>query len=322
MTGIAIVGAGRIARWHALAVDRDPRARLVAVVDRDLAAAEALATEFGAKIATTQLDQVCAMGGVDAVIVCAPTARHRDIALHAIGWGKHVLVEKPLATTLREAEEMVLAAEGAGVQLMSSQTLRFMPMFAWAKEYISAGNLGTPVQAIERRLTHRLDNFPWWKDLPNFLVSHWGSHSVDLISYLIEDTVSTVVCDAASIVSEFGVVDDFNLQLRFEGGARAGLHMSFTSRFPVHDIVLIGTDATLEFSCYRAVSVNGETVFELPENEMLEAAFSAEIANLLDAIDGTAELLASGRSVLGSYAALDAAERSIASGQVERAHAV
>jgi predicted dehydrogenase len=318
MTGIAIIGAGRIAKWHALAIDRDPRARLVAVVDRDLAAAQAFAVEFGATTATTRLDEVCAMDGVDAVIVCAPTARHHDIALHAIGWGKHVLVEKPLATTLREAEDMVRAADSAGVQLMSSQTLRFMPMFTWAKDFISDGGLGAPVQAIERRLTHRLDNFPWWKDLPNFLVSHWGSHSLDLISYLIEDTVSRVVCDAASIVSEFGVVDDFNLQLRFTGGARAGLHMSFTSRFPVHDIVLIGKDATLEFSCYRAVSLNGETVFEMPEDQMLESAFSAEIANFLDAIDGTAELLASGRSVLGSYAALDAAERSIASGQVER----
>jgi hypothetical protein len=94
--------------------------------------------------------------------------------------------------------------------------------------------------------------------------------------------------------------------------------MSFTSRLPVHDIVLIGQDATLEFSCYRAVSVNGEVALELPEEEMVESAFDAELANLLDAMEGTAELRSSGRSVLASYAALDAAERSIATGQVEQ----
>jgi len=319
MTGIAIVGAGRIARNHAVAVAREPRARLVAVVDPDLAAAEALAAEFGAQTATTELNHGCALEEVDAVIVCAPTAKHHDIALHAISHGKHLLVEKPLATSLVEAEEMVRAAEATGVHLMSSQTLRFMPMFEWAKNFIEAGHLGTPVQAIERRLTHRLDNFPWWKDLPNFLVAHWGSHSLDLISYLIDDTVTTAVCDAASVVSAFGVVDDFNLQLRFSRGARAGMHMSFTSRVPVHDILLIGQDATLEFSCYRAVSVNGETAFELPEEAMVEAAFAAEVTNLLDAMEGIAELRSSGRSVLVSYAALDAAERSIATGQVEHA---
>jgi 2-hydroxy-4-carboxymuconate semialdehyde hemiacetal dehydrogenase len=318
MTGIAIVGAGRIAQWHALAVDREPRADLVAVVDHDLAAAEALAAQFGAQTATTQLDAVCALEAVDAVIVCAPTARHHEIALLAIAHGKHVLVEKPLATSVGEAEEMVRAADAVGVQLMSSQTLRFMPMFGWAKAFIEAGGLGTPIQAIERRLTHRLDNFPWWKELPNFLVAHWGSHSLDLISYLLDDTVSTAVCDAASVVSAFGVVDDFNLQLRFSRGARAGIHMSFASRVPVHDILLIGETATLDFSCYRSVRVNGEVAFELPENEMLEAAFAAELGNLLDAMAGTADLRSSGRSVLPSYAALDAAERSIASGQVEQ----
>ncbi|QGN58812.1 Gfo/Idh/MocA family protein [Nostocoides sp. HKS02] len=317
MTGIAIVGAGRIAQWHALAVDREPRAHLVAVVDHDLAAAEALAVQFGAQTATTQLGPVCALEAVDVVIVCAPTARHHEIALLAIAHGKHVLVEKPLATSLGEAEQMVRAAEDAGVQLMSGQTLRFMPMFVWAKEFIDAGHLGTPIQAIERRFTHRLDNFPWWKDLPNFLVAHWGSHSLDLISYLIDDTVTTAVCDAASVVSDFGIVDDFNLQLRFSRGARTGIHMSFSSRAPVHDIVLIGQDATLDFSCYRTVRVNGETAFDLPEDDMLQAAFTAELANLLDAIAGIAALRSSGRSVLPSYAALDAAERSIASGQVE-----
>lgn len=317
MLGIAIIGAGRIAAWHARAVDGEPGARLVAIVDPELDAARRLAGEFDAGLATTDRDAVLAMPEVDAVIVCAPTALHHDIAMDAIRSGKHVLVEKPFATSLREVEAMVDAAELAGVQLMSSQTLRFMPMFSWAKDFIRAGRLGTPVQAIERRLTYRRDNFPWWKDLPNFLVSHWGSHSLDLLSYLIDDAVESAVCDGASVASAFGVVDDFNLQLRFSRGTRAGLHMSFSSRYPVHDIVLIGESATLEFSCYNSVSLDGQKVFELPEEQMLSSAFAAEIANFVGAINGDAELLSSGRSVISSYAALEAAERSMSTGQVE-----
>lgn len=317
MLGIAIIGAGRIAKWHAIAVAGDPGGRLVAIVDADLQAAQQFADEFDVGLATTERETVLAMPEVDAVIVCAPTALHHDIALDVIRQGKHVLVEKPFATSLHEVHNMVNAADAAAVKLMSSQTLRFMPMFAWAKAFIQAGNLGTPVQAIERRLTYRQDNFPWWKDLPNFLVSHWGSHSLDLLSYLIDDTVATAVCDGASVASIFGIVDDFNLQLHFAGGTRAGLHMSFSSRHMVHDIVLIGESATLEFTCYKSVSLNGEKVFELPEDQMLADAFSAEIANFVGAINGTAELVSSGRSVISSYAALEAAERSIATGQVE-----
>ena len=157
------------------------------------------------------------------------------------------------------------------------------------------------VEPAEPVITHRR--------LPAFLISHWGSHSIDLLCDLLGTRAVEVYCQADSVRSTFGVVDDFSMQLKFKSGARATSAMSFSSRHVVHDLVLIGTDATLSFDCYRSVALNGEIVFELPEGEMLSRGFEAQLADFVAAIGG-APSLASARSVLPGLAALDAAERS------------
>jgi 2-hydroxy-4-carboxymuconate semialdehyde hemiacetal dehydrogenase len=316
--GIALVGAGRIAHSHAQAIARSTDATLLAVVDRDAAVAGTFAAEYGAGFSTTSLDAAMDVPGIDALIVCTPTSLHHDNARAALARGIHALVEKPFAASPAEAAAMVDAADAAGLQLMSGQVLRFMPMFSWARDFVAEGRLGEPVQAVERRLTYRRDNFPWWKDLPQFLVSHWGSHSIDILCHLLDDEVSEVYCDGASIASEFGVIDDFTLQARYSSGLRAAISMSFTSRYLTHDLVIIGRDATLQFDCYRRVTVDGETVLELPEDDMIAAGFDAQLAAFAAGIRGEQPLASSGRSALRSLAALAAAEQSVTLGRPVR----
>jgi 2-hydroxy-4-carboxymuconate semialdehyde hemiacetal dehydrogenase len=304
---LAIIGTGRIAHEHAAAARALDDVKIVAAIDFDPAVAQAFAEQWDCPWWGTALDDL--PGPVDGVIVSSPTALHRDHALDAIERGCAVLVEKPFARDLSEAKEMIAAAERRNVVITGGQVLRFLPMFAWARQAISDGILGLPVQAIERRLVDRADNFPWWSELPAFLISHWGSHSIDLLCDLLNDRPDEVYCQADSVRSAFGVVDDFSMQLKFKSGARATSAMSFSSRHAVHDLVLIGTDATLTFDCYRSVAQNGEIVFELPEDEMLARGFQAQLADFVAAIGG-APSLASARSLLPGLAALDAAERS------------
>ncbi|MCU1439182.1 MAG: 4-carboxy-2-hydroxymuconate-6-semialdehyde dehydrogenase [Rhodoglobus sp.] len=320
--GIAIVGAGRIAHAHAHAIARTEGVRLLAVVDKDTAVAEAFAARYRAPFATTVLEQALDAPGVDAVIACTPTGMHHNNAMAALQHRKHALIEKPFARNLDEATAMVRAADDAGLMLMSGQVLRFMPMFTWAREFIASGRLGVPVQAVERRLTFRRDNFPWWKDLPNFLVAHWGAHSIDILGHLLDDEIVSVLCEGASVASEFGVVDDFTLHARFGNGVRAAIAMSFTSRLTVHDLVLVGEDATLHFDCYTSVSVNGERMMYQSEEEMMANGFEAQLQAFAAAIRGERPLESSGASVLGSLAALTAAEESMATGEVARPKSV
>lgn len=312
---VILVGAGRIAHAHAEAIIRNGGA-LVAVVDVDSDAARTLADKFSIGSAVTSLGDALRHGPADAAIVCSPTSLHASHASEAIGRGLHVLVEKPFASELADARGLVSMAHDAGRVIMSAQVLRYMPMFTWAKNFIEAGHLGRPIQAIERRLVDRADNYEWWAQLPAFLVSHWGSHSIDLLCHLFEDRVKTAYCQAASVRSAFGVVDDFSMQLVFGSGLRATSAMSFSSTFTTHDIVLIGEKATLTFDCYRTVRVDGEVAVELSEDDMLRRAFAAQFIAFRQAIESGGQNPAELASVLAALEGLNAAELSAVAGDV------
>jgi len=310
---LAIIGTGRIAQLHAAAARALENVRIVAAIDVDPAAARAFAEQWDSPWWGTALEDYS--DPLDGVIVCSPTALHHDHALRAIKRGCAVLVEKPFARDVAEAQAMIDAAQRRGVVITGGQVLRFLPMFTWARQAIADGVLGQPVQAIERRLVDRADNFPWWSELPAFLISHWGSHSIDLLCSLLGDRAVEVYCQADSVRSQFGVVDDFSMQLRFASGVRATSVMSFSSRHVVHDLVLIGTRGTLSFECYRSVALDGETVMEMPEGDMLAHGFAAQLEDFGGAIGGAASL-ASASSVLPGLTALAAAERSALDGVV------
>jgi predicted dehydrogenase len=134
---IALIGAGLIARLHL-----DSWLRLGATVrvystdgrNRELAA------EFGAIAADSLAD---ALFGVDVVDICTPTATHRDIAMAAITMGAHIVCEKPLSASAAEAEEIVQAAQAAGVRLYPAHDIRYAPAFARLRELVADGSLGT-----------------------------------------------------------------------------------------------------------------------------------------------------------------------------------
>jgi len=288
---------------------------VVAAVDVDPAAAESFAARWECPWHGAALSDYA--GELDGVVVCSPTARHGEHALEAIASGLPVLVEKPFAPDMAAALTMIDAAEAAHVPILGAQILRFLPMFEWARQQIAGGVLGRPVQAIERRFVDRADNFPWWSELPAFLISHWGAHSIDLLCHLFDARAAEVYCQADSIRSRFGVVDDFGLQIRFTSGFRAISAMSFSSRLETHDLVIVGTDATLSFDCYRSASLNGTIAVELPPQEMLDCGFRAQLANFVDAVAG-ADARSTGRTLLPGLEALLAAERSALAAELVR----
>ena len=130
---IGIVGAGIWGRNHALALATHPRANLIIICDRDEGRARALADTNGCAW-TTSLDELAA-SDVAAVTIATPDHLHREPALVMLRAGKHVLVEKPLATSVADAFAMVEAAEQAGVTFMVDFHARWHPLFMGAKSY-------------------------------------------------------------------------------------------------------------------------------------------------------------------------------------------
>lgn len=139
---IAVVGCGSIAKYrHLPEYHLNKNAEIVAVVDIVPERAEAMAKEYGAK-AYTDYKEVLKLEEVDAVSVCLPNYLHAPVSIDALNAGKHVLCEKPMATSREEADAMIAAAEANGKKLMIAHNQRFVASHQKAKEIIESGKLG------------------------------------------------------------------------------------------------------------------------------------------------------------------------------------
>jgi len=141
--GLAVLGCGWIARRHAAAA-KALRGRIaLSFASRDPARAEAYRAEFGGVAAYGSYEAAVADPAVDGVVLCTPHDHHLAGTLLAVSHGKHVLVEKPIARTLAEADRMIEAARDAGVRLMVAENFRFMPAFRAVRTLVADRWLGT-----------------------------------------------------------------------------------------------------------------------------------------------------------------------------------
>lgn len=144
---IGIIGAGYIATWHADAIKASPEAELVAICDVSAATAEAMATGYGVT-AFSSVEDLIASETCDAVHILTPPHLHHPIALQCIEAGLHVLVEKPVAESLAETQDMVAAAKAHGVRFHAGHNFLGIPAYTRLKRARDAGRLGR-VSAVE-----------------------------------------------------------------------------------------------------------------------------------------------------------------------------
>jgi len=141
MLNVAIVGAGTMGHIHASCCRDAEGAELVAIVDVAEDRARKFADEHGIK-AYPDVKAVCTDPAIDIVAVCVPTPWHRETALEAAKGGKHVFLEKPIARTLDEAQEILDGCDKAGVKLFVGHVVRYFQEYCKAKELIDEGKVG------------------------------------------------------------------------------------------------------------------------------------------------------------------------------------
>jgi predicted dehydrogenase len=140
---VGIIGCGWAGERHAQALSKlKGRADLRAVADIDLTVARTKAQAWHAQQCTDDYCTLLHTDTLDAVSLCLPHSLHSPAAIAAAGAGLHILVEKPLATTLHEADEMIAAADAAGVRLLVAETARFNAATLKAASLIRSGALG------------------------------------------------------------------------------------------------------------------------------------------------------------------------------------
>ncbi len=222
---MGIVGAGVWGANHASIYREHPGVELVAVCDRDAARAKAVAQEYGAPEVYTDYADMAKKSGIDAVAIVTPDFLHADIAVDFAAQGKHMLIEKPLATTARDADRIVDAVKRAGVRCMVDLHNRWNPPFNSAKRQIASGALGEPYCAYIR-----LNDIKWvatdmlsWSAKSSIL---WflGSHSLDTLRWLFDDEVKRVYSvKRDGLLKEMGIdaADVYLTTIEFQRGGIA-----------------------------------------------------------------------------------------------------
>lgn len=153
--GLAIVGSGRIGTLRARLAAAHPAVRFIAVSDRNPEAAKKLAATVGAQVESTDNDEIISRPEVNAVIVSTSEGEHVEPILKALELGKRVLVEKPIALTVADADRVLRAIEKSGVDVRVGYSRRYKDRYLIAKEQILQGRIGRPSGAAARVFNSR-----------------------------------------------------------------------------------------------------------------------------------------------------------------------
>ena len=198
--GICLIGAGRAGMIHARNFqNKVPGFHMEAIVDPFAEARETACRELGIPNAYAELDQALENPNVHAVIVVSPTKYHRDIVLAAAAAGKHILCEKPMAMNVDECEEMVAAADRAGIILQIGFMRRFDAGFLAAKEAIDSGAIGDVV--LVKSLTRGPSTpQPWMYDIQksNGPLAEVNSHDIDTVHWFSGSSFAEVYAVAGN----------------------------------------------------------------------------------------------------------------------------
>lgn len=216
---IGIIGVGAFGESHIVGYESLPYVNVAAICDANATRVQEIAARYGIAKTYTDYNEMLRDTELDAVSICTPEELHLAPALAAIRAGKHVLVEKPLATKLDEARAIIEAAGTANVFLMVGHILRFETRYALVQQQIAAGALGTIISITARR------------NRPKFLAKTYlrthgileaSIHDIDVLLWYVQDRVKRVRAISRN-TNDYPNPDATWVLLEFQNGAVAYL---------------------------------------------------------------------------------------------------
>lgn len=247
-----IIGCGDVARKRvAGAIQNDPNSELVAVCRRNEEKLREFANEFRVSTAATSAEELIASPEIDAVYIATPVNLHCPPTIAAAEAGKHVLVEKPMAMSTAECDEMIVACSKADVRLGVAYYRPFYPVVHRIQQLIEAGEIGTVLSVSATTCTPFAidpDEDGYWRVLPEAggggALMDIGSHRLDLFLRMF-GPVADVKAQCGTVAANYQADDVATLALRFESGVHGVLHCCFGSTTDPDEFAVLGTEGRL-----------------------------------------------------------------------------
>jgi predicted dehydrogenase len=273
---VGVIGCGSIAQYrHLPEYEANPYVQIVAVCDSNKKRAKEVANKYGVNM-YTDYNELINCEELDAVSVCTPNDLHASISIVALQSGIHVLCEKPMATSKKDAEMMIEAAEKSGKKLMIGHNQRFVTSHQKAKQLIENGEIGK-IYSFRTAFGHSgpenwsVDGKESWffKKDEAFLgaMGDLGVHKADLIRYILNEEITEVGAFVETSAKTFSNVDDCAVcMLKSESGIIGTLaaSWSYVSKED-NSTIIYGEKATLRLEDDPTYSLilqykNGEVV--------------------------------------------------------------
>lgn len=327
---VGMIGTGGISAIHAKGVLEEPdQLRLVSASDVSPEALERFCHQFGVSDRYEDYRQMLANADLDIVAVLVPHHLHEEVCIAAAAAGKHILVEKPIARTVEEADRIVEAAAGAGVTLMVGHNQRYIPDYRRIHDLVTLGAIG---EVFCARIDHHqdFDRSPghWWRSkeaVGGGCVIGSGIHRLDLLRWYLGDPVEVFaysIEDSNRLEGEVASI----ASIRFQSGAIAEFFCNWgmTCRWSAlygEGLSLFGTNGSIykrgeTFVIHR--SREGQRESE-PESLTTDpGAYESMWGHIAKCVNTGAEPLTSGREGRASLALVQAIYRSIDTGQPVR----
>jgi len=324
---IGIVGLGWFGEIHCDAIIGIPNLELAALCTRTESRLAELAKKFGVKKTYTDYRKLLADPDIDAVSIVTMWDQHTEPAVAALQAGKHVFLEKPIASTVADARKIVAASKGAKGILQVGHICRFNPRYRAAKEAIAAGRIGKIVSLASRR------NIPaaWTPAILNKIGPIVGDaiHDTDLMLWFTEDRIVSVYAQTVD-VRGLKYPDIGQTMYRFRSGATATLEtvwcMPEKTPYDIDERMnIVGTEGFIQIQdTFPNLGIAGADKFHSPDTTywpMYEGkrggALKEEFSYFADcALHGTKPAIGTPEDATAALQATLAAEESARTGQV------
>ena len=304
---IALAGAGAFGIKHLDALARMDGAEIVAVVSRRLDQAREVADQYGAPMASTELEEVLASPDVDAVILATPTQLHAHQAIATMRAGKHVQVEIPLADNWSDARAVATTQRDTGLVCMVGHTRRFNPSHQWIHRRVQAGELHDLQMDVQtyffrRTNTNALGQPRSWTDN---LLWHHAAHTVDLFAY----QCAADIVDARALVGptnpDLGIPMDMSIQLKTTAQQICTLSLSFNNEGPLGTFFRYICDNGTYIARYDDLFDGRDAVIDVSDVDVSMDGIELQDREFVAAITEGREPNASVTQVLKCYEVLD-----------------
>ncbi len=304
-TNVGVIGVGAMGYNHVRIYSELENANLLAISDMVRGTLDNVSKEFNT-VGYVDYDNILQIDDIEAVNICVPTVFHHDVVMSAIEAGKNVLVEKPVASHITEAKEMIDAAKDAGVILATGHVERFNPAVRVAKRLLQEGEIGEVVTANAKRLGPYP---PRIRDVG--VATDLAIHDIDIFNYLFESKAEMVFANMSSNLKNCEFEDHAEIMTKYENGALSILETNWLTPYKKRQLNITGVDGII------SVDYGSQSVTLYKENNHVEEVkvenkepLKEELRSFVNAVQSNKEAEVTGQDGYEALRIVEAAMKS------------